>query len=179
MAIGFNSFAGQNWLITPAARAVNEPPPNSILQQQWLIVLTGVGIIDLRGNNVNDWRRETLNIFPDVAAPMEHAIRKYSIPRPVGFNTVPALDVEQITPFASVSSFLDEDTGTIDAGFAVDRWRPSPFFQTSEAGGNPVNNIFTGIVVDIAVRNNRALIHRVSYHITLLGRIAFLVSSGV
>lgn len=179
MAITFKSFAGQNWLITPAALAVNESRPNSILQQQWLLVLTGVGIVDLRGNNVNDWRREILTIFPDVVAPMEHAINKYSIPRPVGFNTTPAFNVDQIAPFAAVSAFLDEDSGTVDAGFAVDRWRPSPFFSTSEAGGNPVKNIFTGVVADLAVRNNKAVMHRVSYHITLLGRIAFLVKSGV
>ena len=59
-----DQFAGQNWLITPAALAVNEAQPSSISDQKWLLVLTGVGLVDLQGNNVNDWRRENLSIFP-------------------------------------------------------------------------------------------------------------------
>lgn len=179
-----STFAGQNWLIAPAALAVNEAKPSSINDQKWLLVLTGVGIIDLRGN-ANDWRRETLIIYPDMQAPLQYAVNRYSIPKPVGLNTRPDLDLEQWAPFAAVSSIFNKDSEIAsqpprtDAGFAVDIWRPNSFFSTTDAGGKPVNNIFTGIAVDVAVRNQRATLHRVSYHITLLGKIVFLVQSGV
>lgn len=177
MAIRVSRFAGQNWTITPEALAVNEPKPANISAQKFLVVLTGVGIIDLQGNNPNDWRRETASIFPDIVAPLNFAINKYGIPRPVGLNTVPAMDLELWAPFAAVSSVFERESGGVDAGFAVDVWRPSPFFHTTDAGGQPLNNVFTGIDVDVAVRNNNATLHRVSYHITLLGRIVFLVSA--
>ena len=40
-------FAGQNWLITPAALAVGENPPASIHDQKFLLVLSGVVIANL------------------------------------------------------------------------------------------------------------------------------------
>lgn len=40
------TFAGQNWLITPAALAVNEPKPTSISDQIWVLMLSGVAIIN-------------------------------------------------------------------------------------------------------------------------------------
>jgi hypothetical protein len=46
-AVSFSSLAGQNWLITPAALAQNEPTPASILDQRWIIEFSGVGILDL------------------------------------------------------------------------------------------------------------------------------------
>ena len=172
-----DEFAGQNWLITPSALAVNEAQPSSISDQKWLLVLTGVGLVDLQGNNVNDWRRESLSIFPpsiDVA--LEHAVNRYAIPRPAGLSTRPAINLEQWSPFAAISSIFVEDTGSVDAGYAVDVWRPN-LFSTVAAGGQSVSNIFSGIDVDIAVRNNRAVLHRVSYHFTLLGKIVFLVQA--
>ena len=39
-----------------------------------------------------------------------------------------------------------------------------------------MSNIFTGIDVDVAIRNTAAIIHRVSYQITITGKIAFLVT---
>jgi hypothetical protein len=157
--------------------AVNEPRPANISEQKFILVLTGVGIIDLQGNNPNDWRRETATIFPDITAPLNFAINKYGIPRPVGLNTRAHIDLEQWAPFAAVSSIFEKQSGGVDAGFAVDVWRPSPFFHTTDAGGQPRNNVFTGIEVDLAVRNNSATLHRISYHFTLVGKIIFLVSS--
>lgn len=171
----FNSFAGQNWLITPAALAVNEARPSTISDQTWLIVFTGVGILDLKGNNANDWRRENLIIFPNITAPLQHAISKYSIPSPTGVNTTAHIELEQWAPFAAVSSTFEKDTN--DVGFAVDVWRPNPFFSAVDASGTQRNRIFTGILVELAVRNNRAVMHRVSYHFTLMGKIVFLRSA--
>jgi hypothetical protein len=45
-----------------------------VAAQSWLIQFSGVGILDLPGNNPNDWRREMLTIFPDVSSPLQFAI---------------------------------------------------------------------------------------------------------
>lgn len=172
MSLFFPSFAGQNWLITPSALAVNEAKPSSIKDQKWLLVLTGVGNLNLQGNNPNDWRRENLIIFPDINAPLQFAVNRFSIPKPTG--TIDAFDVDQMTPFAAISSSFDKESGSVDAGYAVDVWRPNHFIDTTDSAGKPAHKVFTGISVDLAVRNNKAVIHRVSYHITLLGRIVFL-----
>lgn len=64
--------------------------------------------------------------------------------------------------------------GTEDAGFAVDTWRPHPFSQGAFGGaGEVLNNIYAGIDVDIAVRNNQAWIYRISYEVTLIGLLAY------
>lgn len=172
MSLSFQSFAGQNWLITPSALAVNEAKPSSIKDQKFLLVLTGVGILNLQGNNPHDWRRENLVIVPDVDASLQFAVNRFSIPKPPG--SINAFDVDQITPFAAISSSFDKESGSVDAGYAVDVWRPNHFINTTDTAGKPAHKVFTGISVDLAVRNNKAVIHRVSYQITLLGRIVFL-----
>src|ERR1022692_3531284 len=51
-------FAGQNWLITPAALAVGENPPASIHDQKFLLVLSGVVIANLEGNRSEEHTSE-------------------------------------------------------------------------------------------------------------------------
>jgi hypothetical protein len=80
-------------------------------------------------------------------------------------------------PFAALSSVFEKNSGSVDAGFAVNDWRPTPFptgANAADVHGNPVSNLFQGINVDLAVRNKNATIYRVSYNITLLGKIVFL-----
>jgi len=173
VAVSFTSIASQDWLITPAALAVDESPPSSISDQTWVIVFSGVGILDLQGNNAHDWRRETLVHFPNIDRPLKYAISKYSIPIPAG-NITAHIDLIHAASFAAVSSSFER--GTDDAGFAVDAWRINPVFSATDASGTPRNSIFTGIQVDVAVRNDKAVIHRVSYHYTLTGKIIFLVT---
>ena len=43
----------------------------------------------------------------------------------------------------------------------------------------PINNIFTGINVDVGIRDNDAFILKLSYNITLLGTIAFAATGTV
>jgi hypothetical protein len=43
----------------------------------------------------------------------------------------------------------------------------------------PINNVFTGINVDVGVRDNDAWILKLSYNITLLGTIAFAASGSL
>lgn len=164
-------FAGQNWLITPAALAVNEPQPSTIREQTWLLVLSGVAITNLNGNSTAQWLHETLHIVPDVFNPLSHAINRYSIPQPPGSGT--GFQVEQWSPFAAMSSVFNQNVSN-NSGFAIDVWRPSPFGSGTDASsGQPRNNLFDGIQVDAAVRDSDAILFRVSYNITLLGKIVF------
>jgi len=167
-------LAGENWVITPAALAVNEQGPSSISDQKWLVVLSGVCTIgNLQGNSPNDWRRETLTIKPDIETPLDSAVQQYSIPVPSvpGITSVPVLSLDQWAPFAATSSIWGDDTG--DAGYAVDLWRPTHFEPTNDTAGHPIAGVFSGIDVDVAVRNDRARLYRISFHITLLGKIRF------
>jgi len=174
-------FAGQNWLITPAALAVGEPPPESIYEQKFLLILSGVVIADLQGNSTSQWLQETLSFLPDMAGPqnsgpLNWAIGRFGIPKPSGQNFTVAFSLEEWAPFASLSSIFDEHQ-SIDAGFAVDVWRPNHFANGTDAiTHSPVGNIFTGINVDVAVRDTDAWIFRIGYNITLLGKIVFLTT---
>ena len=88
--------------------------------------------------------------------------------------------VQNWAPFASLSSIFDEHQ-SIDAGYAVNVWRPRHFLtgvkypQVTE----PINNVFTGINVDVGVRDNDAFICKLSYNITLLGTIAFAATGSL
>ncbi|MEJ7827835.1 MAG: hypothetical protein WKF91_06560 [Segetibacter sp.] len=167
------TFAGQNWLITPAALAMNETRPQNIHEQKWLMVLSGVAVTDIKGNSTAQWLFETLHLLPDTNGPLNYAINKYSIPQP--YNGAPrAFQVEQWCPFAAMSSVFNANMSN-NSGFAIDVWRPNPFANGTNAFTNqPINNLYTGIQVDVAVRDTDAILYRVSYNITLLGKIVFL-----
>jgi hypothetical protein len=170
------AFAGQNWLITPAATAANESPPKRIQDQKWLLVLSGVAIVDIKGNSTAQWLRETVSIRPDLHGPRHYAINKYAIPTPPGFdglNYFSRFQVEQWAPFAALSSIYNQGQ-SINSGFAVDVWRPNPFQTGTDAFSNaPLNNLFSGIQVDVAVRDTDAWLYRLSYNFALLGKIVF------
>jgi hypothetical protein len=174
-------FAGQNWLITPAALAVGEHPPASIHDQKFLLVLSGVVIANLEGNSGSQWLQETLSFLPDMAGPqnsgpLNWAIGRFSIPRPPGQNFSIAFSLEEWAPFASLSSIFNQDQ-SINSGFAVDVWRPNHFATGTDAFTHlPVGNVFTGINVDVAVRDTDAWIYRIGYNVTLLGKIVFLTT---
>jgi len=172
-------FAGQNWLITPAALAVGENPPASIHDQKFLLVLSGVVIANLEGNSTSQWLQETLSFLPDMAGPqnsgpLNFAINRFSIPKPSGQNFSIQFSLEEWAPFVSLSSIFDQNQ-SINAGFAVNVWRPNHFTTGTDAFTHlPVGNIFTGINADVAVRDTDAWILRVGYNVTLLGKIVFL-----
>ncbi len=158
-------------MIIPEGLGANEPKP-SAAAQKFILVLTGVGIVDLQGNNSNERRRETLTISPDIANPLGFASSKYGIPRPA--NTMANFDLEQWAPYANVSSAFEKENGGVDLGFAVDVWRPHPFFHGTDTNGQQHTQLFQGVDVDVAIRNKNATLHRVNYHVTLVGRIVFL-----
>jgi hypothetical protein len=174
--IEVTAFGGQNWLITPAARAVNEAAPASISDQKWLLVLSGVGIVNMEGKTSDDWLHDEVHILPDMSGPLDYAISRWGIPRPPGTeggNYLTGFQLDQWAPFAGLNSVFDQDQ-SVNAGFAVDDWRPSPFASGPDAfSGQLDGNIFTGIIADTAVRDSDAWLYRVGYNITLEGRIVF------
>lgn len=170
------AYEGQHWSITPTALALNEPAPATISDQRWTLVLSGVAIVDVPGTTSVDWTRETLLLLPSVRDPMLFAIDRFGIPRPQAkehddYET--HFQVQHWAPFAALSSVFDRHQ-SIDAGYAVDRWRAHDFFTgTDFFTGQAVPNIWSGVDVDVAVRDSDAVLHRVGYHITLVGRIRF------
>jgi hypothetical protein len=83
--------------------------------------------------------------------------------------------VQQWAPFASISSIFNQNQ-SINSGFAVDVWRPQPFGSGTDAFSNQqVGNLFSGVQVDVAVRDTDAFLHRVGYNFTLLGKITFIL----
>jgi hypothetical protein len=180
------NFAGQNWVITPAALSVGERLPVSIHDQKWLLVLSGVVIADLKGDDTSRWNYQTVSFIPDMAGPdhpsstsgpLNWAISHYSIPKPPGSPGTQYLirfSVEEWAPFVSLSAIFNQGQ-SINSGFAVDAWRPNHFGSGTDVLSNrPVNNLFSGINVDLAVRDTDAWLYRLGYNITLLGKIVFV-----
>jgi hypothetical protein len=173
--IEVTSFAGQNWLITPAARAVNEAPPNSISDQTWLLVMSGVAIVNLEAKTADDWLPDEVYLLPDMDGPLDYAITRWGIPQPPpNTDYLKQFTLDEWSPFAGLSSVVERDQPA-NAGFAVNSWQPQPFATGTDVfSGQPVGNIFTGIIVNAAVADG--LLYRVSYNITLEGRIVFTES---
>ena len=125
-------FAGQNWLIIPAAAAVGEPPPASIHDQKWLLVLSGVVFADHKGDHSERWNRQTVSFMPDMAGPddpgstsgpLNWAIGRHSIPKPAGAPGAQYLirfSVEAWSPSVSPSAIFNLGL-SIDA---ASRWTP-------------------------------------------------------
>ena len=176
--MNLTNFAGQNWLITPAALAFGEHPPASIHDQKWLLVLTGVVKANLLGNSTSQWLNANLSFLPDMAGPsnsgpLNWAIGQYAIPKPSGQNYTIGFSLDEWAPFVSLSAIYDQNQ-SIDAGYAVNVWRPNHFATAIDAFSNAsVGNIFTGVNADVGVRDTDAWILSLGYNITLRGRIVF------
>jgi hypothetical protein len=176
--MNLTNFAGQNWLITPAALAFGEHPPANIHDQKWLLVLTGVVAANLEGNSTSQWLNTNLSFLPDMAGsggsgPLNWAIAQYGIPKPAGGYTI-GFSVDGWAPFVSLSAIYDQ-AQSIDAGYAINVWRPNHFGTGIDAfTDTAVGNIFTGVNVDVGVRDTDAWILSLGYNITLRGRIVFI-----
>jgi hypothetical protein len=181
-------FAGQNWLITPTALAVGEQPPPSICDQKWLLILSGIVIANQQSGNTGSWNHQTVSFIPDLAGPddptatsgpLNWAIARYGIPRPpgtVGGQYRVRFSVDEWAPFVSLGSVFDQGP-SVNAGFAVEDWRPNHFESGSDVVTNQaVHNIFTGVNADLAVNDTDAWIYRLGYNISLIGRIVFIAT---
>ena len=129
----------------------------------------------LRRRDLPQWRLPprdcTVSILPDVTGPINWAVTTYGAPKPAGEYLF--LQVEQWAPYAAVGSiFTFDGSQAVDAGLNVNTWRPNPFGTLTDATtGHVMNQIFSGIQVDITIRENASMIYRLPYNITLLARI--------
>ncbi len=169
------SYESQSFFITPAALAVTEPRPATIADQRWIFQMNGVAIIDMRGKTNVDWFRDQLLISPNLGTALIPALTRYSIPPVQG--ATPWMQVESSIPFATLSSIFDQHHA-IDMGFAVDRWKMQTRPGTEAGTGQTLQNLLSGMVVDLAVRDSDAVLHRVSYSITVQGKMKFVTTLG-
>lgn len=94
-------------------------------------------------------------------------------PQTTGSGNRVDFQLEQWSPFAAISSIFNQGP-SLNSGFAVNVWRPNPFATGTDAfSGSMLNDLFSGIQVDVAVRDTDAWLYRVSYNITLFGKIVF------
>jgi hypothetical protein len=151
---------------------------NSKKRSKNIWVSSALAVVDIPGNNPLDWLRGGVRINPgpwlDAAFAM---INRYGVPQPL--NTGVLISLDQWAAFVAVSSFLDANAPSVGfgqrpsgAGVAVDRWRPVPFGDAWDVNNAPIPNVFRGFDVDLAVYG-QAVLHRLSYNFTLLGKIAF------
>jgi hypothetical protein len=182
--IYLDDFAGQNWTITPVATAAGAKPPVQLHDQIWQVVLSGVVVANFKGNSTSQWLQDTVSFKPDMAGPgdlgtsgpLAWAVQNWGIPKPAGTTSGYTLGfaLQQWAPFASLSSVYDQEQ-SINAGFAVNTWRPAPFSTgTDLITGQPVSQLFTGINVDVAASDSDAIIYRLGYQIQLVGKIVFM-----
>lgn len=156
------TFAGENWLIAPAASPKTQTSPAT-----WLVVLSGVAVADFTGVAGTEY---TILVLPDVSGPVNWAVTHYGAQKPGG--NIFYLNLEQWAPYAAVGSIFDEARGT-DGGFDVRVWRPNPFAtETDVTTGISMNQIFTGFLVGITARDSGPITYRLPYNFTLLAQIA-------
>jgi hypothetical protein len=169
-----NEYGVQNWIITPAAYAVNEAPPENISDQRWLMMLSGVAEVNMEGTSTAAWHADQVTMLGDadasVQAALKFAIGQWEIPQPPA--TYAFFQVAQWSPFAGLSKVFDAGE-SVNAGFAVNYWNLELFPGTDAVSGQPVENIFNGITVEVGVRDNDAWLYSVGYNIALVGKIVF------
>lgn len=172
-----SSYPVSDWIITPTALSVNQPAPTNIAEQRFLLILSGVAIIDFKGTSTNAWLYNTASLKPDILPALKYACEIHRIPFPreefsplydIGFH------VEQNVHLSGLSSIYNDNVSN-DSGFAVDSWRPAPYkFGTDILSGDTYDQVFNGLHVKIGARDSDAFIKRLSYHISLVGRIVFI-----
>jgi hypothetical protein len=159
-------FDGENFVITPVSS-----PNAQTNTQTWLVVLSGVAVLKTTAN----YTGYTIIINPDVTGPINYAIANYGAPQPLPRSQL-FLQLEQWAPYMAVGSIFDEAQST-DAGFDINTWRNNPFLTIQdETTGLELNQIFTGMQVDITARQPGTMIFRVPYNFTLIARIAYYLN---
>jgi hypothetical protein len=169
MALISTTIDSQNSLITPQDSPVSANRRTNI--QTWLVVLSGVAVAQLPElQGPGDTR---IVITPDVTGPINTAVNAYGFPKPPVDDFL-GLNVEQWAFYAAVGSTFSWDIKQpVDAGFNVNWWQPSAFTTVTDATtGVVMNQIFTGIQVDIEVRKAGPVTYLLPYNITLVAQIA-------
>ncbi len=197
--ITLEKFAGQNWAITPVAVAPRLPQPPVVgptspsgpighvpdiditpatdvgvpypSSQQWLLTLTGVVFCDVQGTSQSAWRQETVYFLPNLQPALARAAAT------IGARTTDAgvwhFDLDQWAPHVVTATNFNRNVAN-NSGHGVDVWRPAPLYSATDVFGVERNNIFAGVHADVVVRDTDAIIHRLAYHLTLVGRLTLL-----
>ena len=174
------SYQSLSTFVTPAAHAVSQPPITDPAEQRWLFGLSGVVLVDFTGTSNAVWRHDQLLISPNLGSALIPALNRYSIPTPPGTpgkDWAPWIQVEDSLPFATLGSIFDAHE-SINAGFAVDAWTLQTRPGTEAGTGATVQGLLSGLVADLAVRDNDAILHRVSFSILVQGRMRFVTNLG-
>ncbi len=117
---------------------------------------------------------------PDCSTIGTRPIYRYSIPTPPGTqgkDWAPWIQVEDSLPFATLGSIFDAHE-SINAGFAVDAWTLQTRPGTEAGTGATVQGLLSGLVADLAVRDNDGILHRVNLSILVQGRMRFVTNLG-
>lgn len=174
------SYQSLSTFVIPAARAVTEPPLTDPHQQRWIFGLSGIALVDFTGTSNETWRHEQLLISPNLGSALLPALTRYAIPTPAGTpgrDWAPWIQVEDSLPLATLGSIFDANE-SINAGFAVDGWTMQLRPGTEVGTGAPVQNLLSGLVADLAVRDNDAILHRVSFSLLVHGPMRFVTNLG-
>ncbi|MEP6629208.1 MAG: hypothetical protein ABJA89_02000 [Lapillicoccus sp.] len=166
--------------VTPAGHAVTQAPITDPAQQRWVFGLSGVALVDFAGTSNAVWRHDQLLISPNLGSALLPALNRYSIPTPPGQpgrDWAPWIQVEESLPFAGLGSIFDAHE-SINAGFAVDGWALQTRPGTETGTGATLQQLLSGLVADIAVRDNDAILHRVSFTVLVQGPLRFVSSLG-
>lgn len=190
--ITLESFAGQNWTIVPIARPPRLPGPVVVgphgdlpdvdivpdptpgpgalpypSNQLWQLTLTGVVFCDIQGSGTSAWRQETVQFLPHLTPALEYAARM------IGARTdgnALEFDAELWAPHAVPATTYNHGTSN-NSGHGVDQWRPAPFETRTDVFGVERRQLFRGMRADVVVRDGDAIVHRLAYHITVVGRL--------
>ncbi|MBM6400811.1 hypothetical protein [Phycicoccus sonneratiae] len=191
--IHLDSYAGQNWTIVPVttpprlpvtgptapsgpvanlpdiditpATDVGVPYPSN---QLWALTLTGVVFCDVQGTSESAWRYETVSFTPDYTPALERAAAWMGAA--TGGRTW-LFELEQWAPHVTTATNFNRNVAN-NSGHGVDAWRPAPFRTETDAFGVERSHLFDGVLADVVVRDTDAIIHRLAYHVTLVGRLA-------
>lgn len=175
-----SSYQSLSTFVTPAARALTQPATTDPAEQRWVFGLSGVVLVDFTGTSNATWRHEQLLISPNLGSALIPALGRYSIPTPAGTpgkDWAPWVQVEDALPLATLGSIFDAHEA-INAGFAVDGWTVQTRPGTEAGTGATVQGLLSGLVADLAVRDNDAILHRVSFSLLAQGRMRFVTTLG-
>jgi hypothetical protein len=173
-------FACSNWVLTPVALALGEAAPATISEQRFQMVLTGVGVFTFTGEPDSSgwWIKNSVHFMPDIQPALEFAIGHHGIPTPPGSpgaQYTRCFQVEQWAPHVGLASVEGSPDDLVhEVGYACDAWRPSHLETLTDAfTQGPLPRIFSGVIADLATFRGSQQIHRVNYHVTLIGKVRF------
>ena len=189
-----DSYAGQNWAIVPIARPPRLPSPPVVIggttvhdvditpdthadptglpypsNQLWQLTLTGVVFCDIQGSGTSAWRQETVQFRPDMVPALDWAARMIGARVTEGQQYFD-FDTDLWAPHAVPATTYNHGTSN-NSGHGVDQWRPAPFGSATDHFGVSRQHLFGGVRADVVVRDGDAIVHRLAYHVTLVGRL--------